>query len=61
MVGTNAFFLNRNHICESHLLFGNMNLISLTDADKDSLPWRAFFRSDIPYFALRLEKTHTII
>lgn len=36
-----------------------MNLISLTDAGKDSLPWTAFWRSDVPYFALRLKKTKT--
>ena len=33
---------------------GNMYLISLWAAGIDSLPWRAFLRSDVPYLALRL-------
>lgn len=49
-------FLTNNSICEYvwFLLFGNMNLISLSAAWNESLPWSAFFRSEVPYFALRL-------
>lgn len=41
-------------MCDDHLQFGNMNLISLTAASTDVLPWSAFCNSDVPYLALRL-------
>lgn len=47
-------FYTINCVCEDYLLLGNMNLISLTAAWKDALPWSAFCISDVPYFALRL-------
>lgn len=43
--------------CANYLQFGNMNLISLTAAWNESLPWRAFCSSEVPYFALRLKKS----
>lgn len=46
-------------MCEYYLQFGNINLISLTAARNESLPWSALFRSDMPYFALRLGKKYT--
>lgn len=42
--------------CVSDLQFGNMYLSSLWAALKDSLAWRAFRRSHVPYWALRLER-----
>lgn len=49
----NVFF-TINCMCDDHLQFGNMNLISLTAASTDVLPWSAFCNSDVPYLALRL-------
>ena len=46
--------------CPCYLQFGNMNLISLTAAWNDLLPWRALCSSDKPYFALRLGKSNTL-
>lgn len=50
----NNIFYTINCVCEDDLLLGNMNLISLTAAWKDALPWSAFCNSEVPYFALRL-------
>lgn len=47
----NSYFDRANY-----LLFGNMNLISLTAVRNESLPCRAFLRSEVPYFARRLER-----
>lgn len=54
--GSIMHFFTNNSMCEYvwYLLFGNMNLISLSAAWNESLPWSAFFRSEVPYFALRL-------
>lgn len=46
----------KQHSYVQYLLFGNMKLISLIAAWHDSLPWSAFFMSQVPYFALRLGK-----